>query len=74
MLAEKVDEKSIVKAAWISDEQKFKQAYVESLALNVETGEKSYNQFQDIMKKLVVIRKREKDLGESIRKNKRLFI
>ena len=56
MLAEKIDEKSIVQSAWVSDEQQFKQAYVESIATDIETGEKSYNSFQNIMKKLVVTR------------------
>ena len=57
MLAEKMDEKSIIKAAWSSDEQQFKQAYIKSLGLDLETGEKSYNGFQNIMRKLKVTRK-----------------
>lgn len=73
MLAEKIDEKSIVQSAWVSDEQQFKQAYVESIATDIETGEKSYNSFQNIMKKLVVIRGQNISIGENNRKNEQLL-
>lgn len=73
MLAEKIDEKSIIQSAWVSDEQQFKQAYVESIATDIKTGEKSYNSFQNIMKKLVVIRGQNISIGENNRKNEQLL-
>ena len=73
MLAEKIDEKSIVQSAWESDEQQFKQAYVESIGADIETGEKSYNSFQNIMKKLVVTRGQNISIGENNRKNEQLL-
>ena len=73
MLAEKIDEKSIVQSAWVSDEQQFKQAYVESIATDIETGEKSYNSFQNIMKKLVVTRGQNISIGENNRKNEQIL-
>lgn len=73
MLAEKIDDKSIVQSAWTSDEQQFKQAYVESIATDIETGEKSYNGFQSIMKKLVVTRGQDISVGENNRKNEQLL-
>lgn len=73
MLAEKIDEKSIVQSAWVSDEQQFKQAYVESIATDIETGEKSYNSFQNIMKKLVVTRGQNISIGENNKKNEQLL-
>lgn len=73
MLAEKIDEKSIIQSAWVSDEQQFKQAYVESIATDIETGEKSYNSFQSIMKKLVVTRGQDISVGENNRKNEQLL-
>ena len=73
MLAEKIDEKSIVQSAWVSDEQQFKQAYVESIATDIEIGEKSYNGFQNIMKKLVVTRGQNISIGENNKKNEQLL-
>lgn len=73
MLAEKIDEKSIVQSAWVSDEQQFKQAYVESIATDIEIGEKSYNSFQNIMKKLVVTRGQNISIGENNKKNEQLL-
>ena len=74
MLAEKVDEKSIIQSAWASDEQQFKQAYVESIESDIETGEKNYNSFQNIMKKLVVTRDQNISIGENNRKNEQLLL
>ncbi len=73
MLAEKIEEKSIVQSAWVSDEQQFKQAYVESIATDIEIGEKSYNSFQNIMKKLVVTRGQNISIGENNRKNEQIL-
>lgn len=73
MLAEKIDEKSIVQSAWVSDEQQFKQAYIESIWTDIETGEKSYNSFQNIMKKLVVTRWQNISIGENTKKNELLL-
>lgn len=73
MLAEKIDEKLIVQAAWSSNEQQFKQSYVEAIGTDVETGEKSYNSFQEIMKKLVVTRGQNVSIGENDKKNKALL-
>ena len=73
MLAEKIDEKSIVQSAWVSDEQQFKQAYIESIWTDVETGENSYNSFQNIMKKLVVTRGQNISIGENTKKNELLL-
>lgn len=73
MLAEKIDEKSIVQSAWVSDEQQFKQAYIESIWTDIETGEKSYNSFQNIMKKLVVTRGQNINIGENTKKNELLL-
>ena len=58
MLAEKVDEKSIIQASWNSDEQQFKQSYINAIAQEQDAGEKSYNSFHEGMKKLVIIRER----------------
>lgn len=65
MLVEKVDEKSIIQAAWNSDEQHFKQAYIKSIGKDIKTCEQSYNGFQEVMKKLVVIRGQNISLGEN---------
>ena len=73
MLAEKIEEKSIVQSAWVSDEQQLKQAYVESIATDIEIGEKSYNSFQNIMKKLVVTRGQNISIGENNKKNEQLL-
>ena len=73
MLAEKIDEKSIVQSAWVSDEQQFKQAYIESIWADIETGEKSYNSFQNIMKKLVVTRGQNISISENTQKNELLL-
>lgn len=74
MLAEKMDEKSIVKSAWVSDEQQFKQAYVKSISPDIEAGEKSYNVFQDIMKKLVFTREsKDISIGEYNKRNEQLL-
>ena len=73
MLAEKIDEKSIVQSAWVSDEQQFKQAYVESIGADIETGEKSYNSFQNIMKKFVVTRGQNISISENNKKNEQLL-
>ena len=73
MLAKKIDEKSIVKSAWVSDEQQFKQAYIESIDADIETGEKSYNSFQNIMKKLVVTRGQNISISEYNIKNEQLL-
>lgn len=73
LLAEKIDEKSIVQSAWVSDEQQFKQAYVESIGEDIEIGEKSYNSFQNIMKKLVVTRGQNISISENNRKNEQLL-
>lgn len=72
-MKEKLDEKSIVQSAWISDEQQFKQAYIKTIATDVETGEKSYNSFQNIMKKLVVTRSQNINIGENNKKNEQLL-
>ncbi len=73
MLVEKVDEKSIIQAAWNSDEQQFKQAYIESIGKDIKTGEQSYNRFQEVMKKLVVTRGQNISLGENNRKNQEML-
>ncbi len=68
-----MDEKSIIKAAWSSDEQQFKQAYIKSLGLDLETGEKSYNGFQNIMRKLKVTREQNISISESKKENEQLL-
>lgn len=73
MLAEKVDEKSIIQSAWNSDEQQFKQTYVKSVGADIETGEKSYNSFQNIMRKLVVARSQDMGIAEYNNKSKQLL-
>ena len=73
MLAEKINEKSIIQAAWISDEQLFKQSYIKSIGTDIETGEKSYNSFQNIMEKLVVTRGQNISIGENYKKNNLLL-
>ena len=69
MLADKVDEKLIIQAAWNSDEQQLKQSYIRALGKGNEIGEQSYNRFQDGMKKLVVIRGQDLSISESNRRN-----
>lgn len=64
MLAKKIDEKSIVQAAWNSNEQQLKQAYIEALGKGNEIGEQSYNCFQEGMRKLVVTRGQNLSLNE----------
>lgn len=56
MLCEKSDEKSIIKAAWDSDEQKYKDSFIASMGTDTKLGEKSYDDFQKIMKDLVSTR------------------
>ncbi len=73
MLSEKIGEKSIIKAAWNSDEQQFKQSYIEAMGRDIETGEKSYNNFQNIMKRLVVTRGQNISISEYNRKNEQLL-
>lgn len=73
MLAKKTGEKSIVQSAWGSDEQQFKQSYIKSICADIETGQKSYNSFQNIMKKLVVTRGQNISIGENIKKNELLL-
>ena len=73
LLAEKIDEKSIIQSAWVSDEQQFKQAYVESIWEDIETGEKSYNSFQNTMKKLIVTRGQNISISENNKKNEQLL-
>ena len=60
LLWNKIDEKSIVQSAWVSDEQQFKQAYIESIWTDIETGEKSYK-FFNISKKVLNKNQKEKD-------------
>lgn len=69
MLSEKMNEKSIIQAAWNSDEQQFKQAYIESIGKDITEGEKSYHQFREGMKRLIVIREQTISIGENNRKN-----
>ena len=73
MLAEKIDEKLIIQSAWNSNEQQFKQAYIESIVKDIEKGENSYNKFQDIMAYLVVTRKQNISIAENNQKNKQLL-
>jgi len=73
MLAEKMDEKSIVQSAWNSDEQQFKQAYIESVSTDKETGKESYNSFQNIMKHLVSTREENTSISENIQKENQLL-
>ena len=70
MLSEKMGEKSIIQAAWNSDEQQFKQAYIKSIGKDMTEGEKSYRQFQEGMERLVVIRGLDLSIREEIRENK----
>lgn len=69
MMSEKVDEKSIIEAAWNSDEQHLKQSYINSMKMDIIAGEKSYNLFKECMKRLVVIREQNMNIGENNRKN-----
>ena len=69
MMSEKVDEKSIIEAAWNSDEQHLKQSYINSMKMDITAGEKSYNLFKECMKRLVVIREQNMNIGENNRKN-----
>lgn len=74
MLSEKLDEKLIVQSAWVSDEKQFKQSYIKSIATDIETGEKSYNNFQNIMKRLVITRGHKNiSLAEYYTRNKQLL-
>ena len=73
MLAEKLDEKSIIQSAWNSDEQQFKQTYIKSVGADIETGEKSYNSFQNIMKRLVIARSKDIGVAEYNSKSKQLL-
>ena len=73
MLAEKIDEKSIIQSAWDSDEQQFQQAYVRSIGTDIKTGEKSYNSFQNIIKRLVVAGSQDVGIAEYTSKSKQLL-
>ena len=68
MLSEKIDEKSIIQAAWNSNEQQFKQAYIKSIKKDMIEGKKSYQQFQEGMKRLIVTRGLNISIGENNRK------
>ena len=70
MLAEKVNEKSIIQSAWLSDEQQLKQAYITAIGKDKETGEKSYTGFQEGIKRLRLIRRQNISISENILKNK----
>ena len=69
MMSKKVGEKSIIVAAWNSDEQHLRQSYIDSMKMDINTSEKSYNLFKECMKRLVVIREQNMNLGEQNRKN-----
>ncbi len=69
MLAEKLDEKSIIKAVWNSDEQQFKKFYVEAIGKDQETGGRSYDDFQRKMGSLQHIRESKLSLSEEVRRN-----
>lgn len=71
MLAEKVDEKSIIRAAWESDEDKFKKAYIEAIAPDEEKGEKSYNTFKDDINWLSCIRENPGSISREITESKK---
>lgn len=73
MLAEKANEKLIVQAAWNSNEQQLKQAYIEALGKGNEIGEQSYNVFQEGMRKLVITRGQNLSLNESNLKNEKIL-
>ena len=73
MLSDKMDEKSIIQAAWNSDEQQFKQAYIKSIGKDMTEGEKSYQQFQEGMKRLIVTRGQNISVGENNRKNETIL-
>lgn len=69
MLADIMDEKKIIQAAWNSDEQQFEQFYIEALGIGHELGEQSYNAFQNRMKKLVIMRGKSISLRELNKRN-----
>ncbi len=71
MLAEKIDEKSIIQASWNSNEEQLKQFYIEALGRGTEIGEQSYNGFQNAMKKLVITRNQNLSLSESNIRNEK---
>ncbi len=73
MLSEKMNEKSIIQAAWNSDEQQFKQTYIKSIGKDMTDGEKSYQQFQEGMKRLIVTRGQNISIGENNRKNETIL-
>ncbi len=73
MLSEKMDEKAMIQAAWNSDEQQFKQTYIKSIGKDMTEGEKSYQQFQEGMKRLIVIRGQNISIGENNRKNQMIL-
>lgn len=73
MLSDKMDEKSIIQAAWNSDEQQFKQAYIKSIGKDMTEGEKSYQQFQEGMKRLIVTRGQNISVGKNNRKNETIL-
>ena len=72
-LKNKINEKSIIQAVWISVEQQFKKSYEKSIGTDIETSEKSYNSFQNIMKKLIVVREQNLSISEKKIKNEELL-
>ena len=68
-----MNEKSIIQAAWNSDEQQFKQTYIKSIGKDMTDGEKSYQQFQEGMKRLIVTRGQNISIGENNRKNETIL-
>lgn len=73
MLAEKTNEKAIIQSAWNSDEELFKQTYIESIEKNSKAGERSYDEFQMIMQKLVATREQNLNIDKKNLKNKQLL-
>jgi len=57
MLADKVGEDNVIKAAWESNEDILKTSYINSIGKNKEEGEKSYSSFDKEMRQLSVIEK-----------------
>lgn len=71
MLTEKLDEKLIIQSAWNSDEQQFKKFYMNSITKDVKLGEKSYANFQEKMKQLVIMRNQ--NINSNEKNEKTLF-
>ena len=73
MLAEKMGETAIIQSAWNSDEEQFKQSFIQAIPRVNNDAEKSYLDFQKYMKQLIHLRIHNKNLSNLISESKKIL-